>query len=86
MPATLETPDPSFAEAEEIQRFWDENYQALLVEYPEQFVAVDLESRDVVASNPDLAMLVYELRDLGLDTRTDVAIQFVSSRSASLLL
>ncbi len=86
MSATLPRPDPGFAEAEEIQRFWDDNFDELLKQYPERFVAVDLESHEVVASNPDLVMLFYELRDQGLDARADVAIQFVSSWSGSLLL
>lgn len=77
-------PEPSFEEAERIQQFWDEHYRELLGEFPEQFVAV----RDgrVVASNRDLALLFYELRALGLDAQRDVAIQFISATSASLLL
>jgi len=86
MPATLERPEPSFEEAESIQRYWETHYQELLGDYAEQFVAVDFRSGKVVANNPDLAMLAYELRDRGIDIRTDVAIQFISSRSASLLL
>jgi hypothetical protein len=78
------TPDPSFDEAMELQRFWDAHYAELLATYPEQFVAV--KDGRVVATNTDLALLVYELRDHGIDARTDVAIQFITAKSGSLLL
>lgn len=84
--ATSVRPEASFEEAIQIQKFWEANYERLLKEYPEQFVAVRPESGEVVASNRDMAMLVYELRDRGIDARADVAIQFISARSASLLL
>jgi len=75
---------PDLKEAESIQRFWEVHYDDLLKRYPEQFVAV----RDdkVVAANPDLALLIYHLRDMGLDARADVAIEFVTARAKSLLL
>lgn len=84
--ATLVRPEPSFEEAAQIQKFWEENYERLLNEYPEQFVAVEPSTGKVVAANKDLAILVYDLRDRGLDARTDVAIQLISPRSHSLLL
>lgn len=85
VPATTPvSPEPSLEEAAEIHRFWEEHYAELLAGYPEMFVAV----RDghVVAANPDLAFLVYDLRDKHLDPRKDVAIEFISSNSARLLL
>ncbi len=77
-------PEPSMAEASSIEKFWEQHYQELLKDYPEQFVAV----RDgkVIASDSDLAMLVSDLRDRGIDARTAVAIQFISAASASLQL
>ena len=81
---TLVRPEPSFDKAAEIQRFWAEHYDEYLERYPERYVAV--KAGGVVASHPDLAMLVYELRDLGLNARTDVAIEFISAGSASHLL
>lgn len=84
MSGVLLRPEPSLDEAAAIQQFWDDNYQALLKRYPEKFVAV--KDGEVVAANSDLALLVYELRDKGLDPRRDVAIQFVSAKSAYLLL
>ena len=71
-------------EALETQQFWAEHYDELLTKYPEEFVAV--RGGEVVASNPDLAMLFYDLRDRGLNARTDVAIQFISAHCGSLLL
>lgn len=89
MTATALHPEPSFEEAAGIQQFWEQNYKRMLKEYPEQYVAarfVHGRPAEVVAANPDLAMLTYELRDKGIDVRTDVAIQFISAGSASLLL
>jgi hypothetical protein len=77
-------PEPSFEEADRIQKFWEDNYQALLCEYPEHFVAV--KDGKVVAADPDLARLFYMLTDLGLDPRTGVAIEFISAHSSALLL
>lgn len=76
--------EPSLAEAAAIQEFWDEHYQELLRIYPEQFVA----ARDgrVIAANRDLAALIGELETRDLNVRTDVAIQYISSRSATLRL
>ena len=82
--STLARPEPSFEESKRIHAFWLEHQDEFLARYPEQFVAV--KDGNVVAANPDLAMLFYELRDLGLNARTDVAIQLISSRAASLLL
>ena len=75
---------PSFEEAASIQRFWDQHYPELLADYPDKFVAVA--NGVVVASNSDLALLIYDLRDKGLNPRTDVAIEYISSKSATLLL
>lgn len=80
---TLVSPE-RLREAEETQDFWNEHYAEFLEKYPEQFVAV----RDgaVVAANPDLAFLVYELRDLELNPRDDVAINFITAKAHSLIL
>jgi hypothetical protein len=77
-------PEPSFEEVAEIRRYWDANYQRLLKEYAEQFVAV--KDGQVVASDSDLATLFYKLQSLKLDPRTDVAIEFISAEAHSLLL
>lgn len=77
-------PVPSFAEAAAIQEFWETNYKRLLALYPEQFVAV--RGEDVVATAAELGELLNTLAALGLDPRIDVAIEFISSRSNSLIL
>ncbi|MEO6043875.1 MAG: hypothetical protein ABIQ47_08135 [Tepidiformaceae bacterium] len=56
----------------------------MLAEYPEKFVAV--KEGSVVESNDHLAGLVDDLERSGLDVRTDVWIEFITARSASLLL
>ncbi|HEY5475957.1 MAG TPA: DUF5678 domain-containing protein [Tepidiformaceae bacterium] len=77
-------PQPGLQESARIQRFWNDHYAELLAQHPEQFVAV--KDDKVVAAADDLALLYYQLRDMGLDARTDVAIEYISSKSASLLL
>ena len=83
-PPTLDRPQPGVEEARAIHEFWAEHIEAFREKYPDRFVAV----RDgkVVADDPDLVMLVYRLRDIGLDARADVAIEFVGSEPANLLL
>ena len=80
----LSQPEPSLEEAQRILRFWEEHYGEFLRRYPEQFVAV--RDGEVVAANPDLAMLVYHLREMGLSPRSDVAIEFITEKAARLLL
>lgn len=77
-------PRPSIQDAAAIQQYWDEHYAELLAQFPEQFVAV--KDGAVIASHRDLAMLIYVLRDRGMDVRTDVAIEFVTSRADRLQL
>ena len=82
--ATVLRPVPSVDEARRVRQFWDEHYEQLLREYPDKYVAV--RDGQVVAVNDDLALLVYDLRDKGLDVRRDVDVEFVSERMARLLL
>lgn len=85
MPApALVLPDPPLAEAAAIQRYWEQHHQELIQKYPEMFVAV--KDGKVVAANSDLALLVYDLRDRGLDPRADVAIEYISEKASTLLL
>lgn len=84
MRTTTINPEPSFEEAEAIDRFWAEHHDELLAGYPEQFVAV--KDGEVVASNTDLALLIYDLRDQGLSPRTDVWIEFITANVGKLLL
>jgi hypothetical protein len=81
---TLADTDPRMDEARQIREFWAQHHDELLAVYPEQFVAV--KDGEVVAANPDLAMLVYELRDKRLDPRKDVLIEFITARASTLLL
>lgn len=58
--------------------------RGILKAYPEQIVAV--RDGEVVAAHADLAALVGALSKRGLDPRTDVAIEFITSHSGNLLL
>ncbi len=83
--STLEHPEPSWEEGLRIDQFWSDNYERLLREYPEQFVAVDRGTFAVIATNPDAACLYYDLRDRGLTFR-DVAVNLVSDRLHRMIL
>lgn len=83
-PPVLTQPQPGVEEARTIHEFWAQNMEALRKKYPDRFVAV--RNGEVVADDADLVLLVYRLRDLGLDPRTDVAIEFVWNEPANLLL
>jgi len=77
-------PVPSFAEATAIQAFWERNYARFTELYPERFVAV--KDEEVVLVAEELGELLDGLAALGLDPKDDVAIEFVSTRSHSLIL
>lgn len=84
--ATVELPEARWAEARRIAQFWNDNYEQFLKVYPDQFVAVDPKTGVVVASNPDLSNLIDELRERGLQSPEDVAIELISEGSRSLIL
>lgn len=82
--STLEEPIPSLAEAQAARAFWDAHRDELVRRYAGQFVAA--QNEEVIASDPDLASLVGRLTSRGLNTRTDVAIEFIAPNQYSLLL
>lgn len=84
--ATTVHAEPSFEESEAIQEFWNENYQRLLRAYPEQFVAVDRASGEVVAAEAELETLVTDLEARNLDPVRDVLIEFLTATAGSLIL
>lgn len=61
-------------EAERFDRFWRANYDVLLGQHPDEFVAV-LQER-VVAHGRRLGEVVHALRNKGLDP-SDVRIEFL---------
>lgn len=81
---TLLRPEPSWDEAERIRAFWNDNYEALLKRFPDQFVAV--KDGEVAVSDQDLVNLVAKLREAGLDPRTDVDIEYIGTKLRTLLL
>ncbi|MCC7364657.1 MAG: hypothetical protein IT303_09810 [Dehalococcoidia bacterium] len=72
-----------FAHANRLTRFWDENYEQLLVRYPDQFVAAHVDTGEVIAANPDLVMLMYDLRDRGIELRDNIGIEYISTRAGA---
>lgn len=83
---TAETLASLFARGQRVQEFWNANYIPLRELYPEQFVAVDIETGKVVAVNRHIFRLADELRERGIDIRNDVAVEFLTHASASLIL
>ena len=61
-------------------------YDELLERYPEQFVAADPDSGEVILAESSLAVLVDRLRERSLDPRTDVAIEFITAQRRNLLV
>ncbi len=59
-------------------RFWQDNYERFLPGYDGQFVAADLNSGVVVATNADIALLVYELGNRYIK-RDEIAIHYITS-------
>ena len=84
--ATVKIPEAGWAEFMRIQHFWNDNYERFLREYPEQFVAINPKTGVVVAFNPDLGLLIDELREHGLQSPEDVAIEWISEQSRHLIL
>lgn len=84
MPTSVH-PGSSLEEAARLRRFWHDNYEQLLRQYPEQFVAVT-RSGEVAAADGDLVQLVEQLRESGMDPQADVAIEFITAQGDSLLL
>lgn len=82
---TASVHEARYGDAAAIQRYWDANYERLLNEYREEFVAVRLPSGEIVAHRSGLPALIDDLRARGLTT-DEVAIEFISSRAGSLSL
>ena len=61
-------------------RWWEEHYDELLAEYPEQFVAID-KNREVVAAAAHLTELHAIVTDMGLDFSDDVDTKFVTANT-----
>lgn len=76
---------PSFEDLEREQRFWNDNYDRLIREYPDHYVAVLLGDWSVVATNPELTGILSDLRTKGVALE-DVSVQFVSETMKSLIL
>jgi hypothetical protein len=74
---------PAFEKREREDQFWSRNYERLLAEYPERFVAA-LDGK-VIAASRTLTELDTTLRQRGLSPR-DVAIQWISQSHACLVL
>lgn len=55
----------AFREAEREDAFWEENYERLLQQYPDQFVAV--QEGEVVVASPRLEGMLQQLEELGID-------------------
>ena len=86
MTSTLEQLNPGWEEARRRAEFWNDNYDRLLAEYPEQYVAVDPISGEVISSDPDLVVLIERMRRRGLESPRDVTIELISQSFRSMIL
>ncbi len=83
MAITPEQARVAFAEGKRVRDFWIEHREALLVRYPDQFVAA--KDDDVIAADADLIALLRSLEAMGLTT-SDVMIEWLSTKTDILLL
>jgi hypothetical protein len=86
MAATAPSPESArgaLKEAEAQQAFWDARYGEFLQKYPDQFVAVH--EGKVVATSPDLQLLVQQLVGKGLDV-TKVWLRFITTDQRHVML
>ncbi len=72
---TAENLAPTFARAERVQEFWNANFVRLRELYPEQWIAVIVETGEVAAVKADFLSLWSYLEDRGLDSRDKVAVE-----------
>lgn len=75
---------PSLADAIAARAFWDAHREELVERFAGKYVAA--KDGEIIAADGDLAVLVQRLTDLGLDVRTDVALEFISRHPSTLLL
>lgn len=65
-----------FKRAEEERAFWDAHYDELKAKFPDEFVAVSVQSHEVVEHDPDLTTLMDRLRARGY-SHIDVWVEFL---------
>ena len=62
-----------------IEAFWKEHKAEFLEQYPDQFVAADTETGEVVDTDPDLFALQRRLTEMGFPRDDRVAVEFMST-------
>ena len=62
-----------------IRAFWEEHTEDLREQYPDQFVAADTETGEVVDTDPDLFALDRRLTEMGITWDDRVAVKFMST-------
>src|SRR4051794_20581731 len=75
----------ALAEAEKERAFWREHYDALVPQYPDQFVAVLRETGQVVATSADLMYLLGVIEGKGLTVR-QVWVEFMAATPRHVML
>ena len=79
MTAPIDDPEAieaMFKRAEEERAFWDAHYDELKARYPDEFVAVSVQNREVVEHDPDLIAITDRLRARGY-SHLDVWVEFL---------
>lgn len=62
-----------------IEAFWEAHQAEFLEQYPDQFVAADTETGEVVDTDPDLFALDRRLTEMGITWDDRVAVKFMST-------
>lgn len=73
------------ASAPQEDHFWRDRFPALLAQYPDQFVAVNPQTKQVIAASPDLPQLLAKLEAAGHPVR-DVWLRFITDELRRALL
>ncbi len=66
-------------EAKATWRWWEEHYEELLAQYPEQFVLID-ENREVIGAYPNLTDACDGATERGLVLGDDADVEFITGQ------
>ena len=62
-------------------RWWEEHYEEMLAQYPEQFVVID-KNREVIGAYPHITDACDAVKAMGLDFTKDVDTKFLTAQQS----
>lgn len=79
-----EIPQEVWDRADGVFRYWMDHFEELIVEYPEQYVA--MRDGEIIAAHATLSALCDDIEARGLDITQDVACRFITSTWKNLVI